>query len=56
MKNEKKSIEFIKNPSELTKEDLINIKGGLGAALKDCICKCGTNTASMQKSESVQAD
>jgi hypothetical protein len=54
MKDEKKSIEFIKNPSELTKEDLINIKGG--ASSLGCICKCGTNSASMQKqSEGVQA-
>jgi hypothetical protein len=43
MKNEKKKLEFIKNPDELTSSDLINIKGGYKNKLADCKCVCKTN-------------
>ncbi len=56
MKEKKKNIEFIKQPSSFTKDDMSKIKGGTLSSVPGCICKCGTNDKSLASSAALNAE
>ncbi len=56
MKKEKKNIEFIKQPSSFTKDEMSNIKGGKLSSTPGCIGKCGTNTGSTESTSILRAN
>ncbi len=56
MKKEKKNLEFIKQPSSFTKDEMSKIKGGTLSSVPGCICKCGTNSASLKSASTLEAN
>ncbi len=42
-----KDVEVIKGNDRFTNDEMAKILGGTAAAELGCVCKCGTNTASM---------